>query len=47
MAKHVVPVVHLIMQRKQLRGIAERAERAAPSSLVETNGALIAGKYAG
>jgi len=45
-AKHVIPVVHFIMQRKQLLGIAERAERAAQSSVVEAKGALMAGKDA-
>jgi phage protein U len=32
------------MQRKQLLGIAERAERAAQSSLVESKGTLMAWK---
>jgi hypothetical protein len=45
-AKHVIPVVHFIMQRKQLLGIAERAERAAHPSLVETEGTPMAGKDA-
>ena len=36
LTKRIIPVVHFIMQRKQLLGIAKRAERTPAANVVET-----------
>ena len=38
LTKRIVPVIHFIMQRRQLLGIAERAEGQPPANVVETAG---------